>query len=132
MPTDIRVIKIKEFIKVDPSGAINFPRAMEILQHIVQSCEGSNMNILLDLRHTMRPHMLSDHQIWSLVEHGMKGFPETFRNKFALVDIKSVDYDREDFFVHCANAKEFPTKLFHTLEGAIDWLAESLEPPSSV
>ncbi len=125
MPIDIRLINIKEFLKADPGGEVNYTRGVELLKTIANVHGNSEKNILIDLRHTASLHVLSDHQIWSLVNSVMTDFPETFRNKLALVDKETSDVDREEFFVHDANTKGFPEQLFTCLDVAVEWFGDS-------
>lgn len=132
MPTDVRIINIHEFLKVEPTGTVDFAHAKDFLKKIVLARGGSDKNILLDLRHTKKPPILSDRQIWELVEQVMKFFPDTFMHKLAIVDWKTSDAQKEEFFAYCASAKGFPTKFFISFEAAIDWLGEPLKRDQSV
>ena len=130
MPFDLRIIRVQEFLKIDPTGIIDFLHAAKYLKEIAALHGDTHINILLDLRHTSKPFALNDQQTWTLVENVMREFPETFTNKLALLDKKTSSIDQEEFFVHCARAKGFPTRLFSSLDAAIEWLGEPQEPPS--
>ena len=129
MSINLRLIRGQEFLKASTSGALDFSRAAEMLKNIALTHGETDWPILIDLRHTTKPHLLSDKQIWTLVESVMQEFPDTFRNKLALVDRETREVDREEFFVHCANAKRFPVKLFFSLDAAIEWFGEPSETP---
>ncbi len=60
----------------------------------------------------------------------MKKFPQTFCHKLGLVDRDSRNRDGEEFFVHCAQAEEFPVKLFISTSRALSWFTEPLEAAS--
>jgi len=53
MPLEVKVYKVKDFIRLNESGELNFERAMQIIQELaVAASIYKDHNILVDLRET--------------------------------------------------------------------------------
>ncbi len=120
-----RINTIKAFITLTPMGSMNFTCVEQVLTQVADAHGGLDQNILLDLHDVTETSVFSDTRVWKIVELVMMKFPNTFSHKMALLDTDASHREREEFFIHCAQARGVPVKVFATLALALEWFGEA-------
>lgn len=119
MPTNIRVIHARDFIRATPEGHLDLEESRRLLEEIA-SAAGTlvNYEILLDTRNAQTSMSVTD--LWHLcAELGRLG--GTFRRKTAIL-CKLDRIDQAEFFALCAENRGFRIAAFTSFEDAIEWL----------
>lgn len=119
MPTNVKVIRAREFVRARPDGHAYLDRAEQLLAEIAQAGEGlDDFAILVDTREVSG--QLSATELWRLAETLLK-FRSTFAKRTAvLCPIEKFDHTR--FFTLCADNHGFNIRAFTGYEDAMEWL----------
>lgn len=119
MPTNVKVIQAREFIRAQPDGHAYLDRAEQLLAEIAQAGDGlDEFAILVDTRRVSGA--LSATELWRLAETLLK-FRGTFARRTAvLCPIEKFDHTR--FFTLCAENHGFNIRAFVAYEDAMEWL----------
>jgi len=126
MSSGIKIYKIKDFIRKNESGEIDFDKSIKIVRELSTAAAfHTNHNILVDLRKTTVPATGMD-EVMKVVMEFVQYMP-TFKNKIANVvpsDANRVSIAKQ--FEACMNIKNFQYKFFTEFEHAIEWLSDAI------
>ena len=128
MASDIKIYKVKDFIRLNESGEIDFERSLQIVRDLATAASFySGHNILIDLRETS---MAGESNIGTVLRLAveMARYGSVFKGKIANVvpaDEKRVAIARQ--FEASLQLQGFSYKVFTSFEDAIDWLSEVTE-----
>jgi len=124
MSSGIKIYKIKDFIRKNESGEIDFDKSMQMVRELAAAVmsHGSH-NILIDLRETTTSVDRMD-EVMRIVMAFVQLMP-SFKNKIANV----IPHDANrvagaEQFEACMQIKEFQYKFFTEFEHAIEWLSD--------
>jgi hypothetical protein len=122
MPTNVKVIRARDFIRAKPDGEANLEAAEQLLKDIVQAGAGlDEFEILVDTREVSG--MLSATDLWTLAERLVR-YRHSFARRTAVVcPIERFDHAR--FFSLCADNHGFNIQAFTSYEDAMEWLLGS-------
>ena len=128
MASDIKIYKVKDFVRLNESGEIDFDRSMQIIRDLaVAASFYAGHNILVDLRETTI-HGESDIGDVLRLALEMARYGAAFKGRIANVvpaDEKRLSIAKQ--FEASLNLQGFTYKVFTTFEDAIDWLSEVTE-----
>jgi hypothetical protein len=122
MSFEIHTVSIRDFLRTDVSGVIDFEASKAILTEIVLSCrERSISRVLMDAREAV-PLDIGASDIYSLVMHLISlGFGRGHR--IAVLDAPKDEIDRAKLFEQCAHEQGLNIASFREFEGALAWLS---------
>jgi len=119
MATKIKIVTIREFIKVTPEGIIDMSSSRQLLIDIAKAERSPvDYDLLVDFRDSnWKMSTIDIYQLASeLWEHG-----DTFRGKVALLVMPGVDFDTASFLETCSHNRGFLIDAFTDYETAIRW-----------
>jgi hypothetical protein len=119
LPTNVKVIRARDFLRAKPNGEANLETAEHLLRDIAQAGSGlDEFEILVDTREVSG--MLSATDLWTLAER-LARYRNTFARRTAVVcPIERFDHAR--FFSLCAENHGFNIQAFTSYEDAMEWL----------
>jgi hypothetical protein len=127
MPSNLRIVRLRDIISFEPKEKLNFPKSKEGLQEIV-SVPGAfiDLDVLIDTRGTET--LLSVFDIWEIARNlanavhavSQKGF----RAKIAII-CPVEGFDNAKFFELCAQNRGLNVHAFTVFEDMFEWLNES-------
>ncbi len=124
MASAIKIYKIKDFIRKNESGEIDFDKSIRMVHELsIAAAYHTNHNILVDLRETKTSIERMD-EVMKIVMEFVRMRPY-FKNKIANV----IPNDENRFasakqFETFMNLKNFQYKFFTEFEHAIEWLSD--------
>ena len=125
MSIEIKVYKVKDFIRLNESGEIDFARSMQIIHNLVMAASiYRGHNILVDLRETTIVGETDMTTILRLAVE-MARFGSTLKGRIANVlpdDEKRLAIARQ--FKASLDLQGFQYEIFTNFEDAINWLSE--------
>ncbi len=128
MASDIKIYKVKDFVRLNESGEIDLDRSIQIIHDLaVAASFHAGHNILVDLRETTVHVEGSMGDILRLAVE-MVRYGAAFKGKIANVvpaDEKRLSIAKQ--FEASLNLQGFTYKVFTSFEDAIDWLSEVTE-----
>lgn len=128
MSTDIKIYKVKDFIRLNESGEIDFDRSMQIIRDLAGAATFfANHNILVDMRETT---LVGESNIGDVLRLAleMARCGSAFKGKIANVvpgDEKRLTRSRQ--FKASLQLQGFDYEIFTNFENAIDWLSDITE-----
>jgi hypothetical protein len=121
MPTDIRVIHARDFLKATPEGQLDLEHSNRLLIEIASaSAHLVDHGMILDTRQTHSELSVTD--LWYLAAELGK-FRKALSRKTAVLCPRE-RFDYAGFFALCAQNEGFQVKAFLSYEDAIEWLGE--------
>lgn len=121
MPTNLKIIKANEFVRMTAEGIVDLEESKKALTDVASAAKPlTNFEILLDVRNARV--VLSTLDIWYLAAELAK-LGTTFRHKTAVL-APLEDFDEAEFFALCAQNQGFNVRGFSSFEEAVSWLAE--------
>jgi hypothetical protein len=122
MHVDIRLIRIRDFLRTDVHGVVDVESAKRDLKEMAKAClEHGNHHVLMDVRDT-DGRTLSAVDVWELAASLEEiGFGRI--NRVALVNAPKDEFDRAEFFETCAANRGYNFRVFKDFEKALCWLA---------
>ena len=128
MASDIKIYKVKDFVRLNESGEIDFDRSMQIIRDLaVAASFYEGHNILVDLRETTIHGQGNMGDILRLALE-MARYGDVFKGKIANVvpaEEKRLSIAKQ--FEASMNLQGFTYKVFTNFEDAIDWLSDVTE-----
>lgn len=122
MPTNVKVIPARDFIRARPDGHAYLDKAEQLLADIAKAGDGlDDYAILVDTREVSGA--LSATELWTLAEKLVK-FRRTFARRTAVL-CPLDKFDRTRFFGLCAENHGFNIRAFTSYEDAMEWLIEA-------
>jgi hypothetical protein len=121
MAHDIRLIRLKDFLRTDDTGTIDLQSSKRALKDLAAACAAhANHHVLIDVREATSK--MSAVEVWelarSLEECGLGR-----DNRIAIVNHPKDEFDRADFFEWCASNRGYYFRAFRDFENALFWLA---------
>lgn len=124
MPLDLKVFRIQEFLRTNPSEGFDLNKSKELLADIATAAsDAGDVDLLIDIRELHSLMMVVD--IYELAAE-LGRFRDAFKNKVAILDVLDEKFDQAEFFEICARNWGFQVRVFTDFEAAIEWL----HPPS--
>jgi len=125
MPTDVKIYKVRDFIRFNESGEIDFDRSMRMIHEFATTATlHAGCNILADLRETT---VIGETNIGMVMQLALEvaRYWSAYKGKIANV----VPHDEKRLLVAkqfeaAMQLQGFNLKVFTSFEGAIDWLSE--------
>jgi len=119
MPTNIKIIKAKEFLKVTTHGTLDVEESKRILLQLAAIHPSSpHFEVILDTRHVQS--LLSVQDLWYLAAELAKLRIIASRKTAVLCPREHLDY--AEFLALCAQNRGLRVQAFTSFEEAIDWL----------
>ena len=125
MSSDVRIYKIRDFIRKNEKGDIDFERSQQIIHELaVAASFHAGHNILVDMRETS---VVGDAHIGDILQLSleMARYGSVFKGKIANVipgDPKRLSIARQ--FKNSLNLLGLRYEVFTSFEDAIDWLSD--------
>ena len=121
MPTNVRIIHAKDFIRATPEGKLDLEESKSVLLEIA-SIGGTliDFEVILDTRKARSTLSVSD--LWHLAAELSK-VGKAFRRKTAVL-CPFERFNQAEFFEVCARNRGFRVKAFTSFEDAIEWLTQ--------
>jgi hypothetical protein len=125
MSSDIKVYKVKDFIRLNESGEIDFDRSIQMVRDLaVAASFYAGHNILVDLRETT---IVGESNMGLVLQVAleMARYESAFKGKIANVvpdDEKRLSLAKQ--FEASLHLQGFDYRVFTSFEAAIDWLSE--------
>jgi DNA-binding transcriptional LysR family regulator len=127
VPTNVKVIHARDFIRATPQGEAWFEKALELLQSIAEAGAGlTDFEVLVDTRRVTGGG-LSAADLFRLAE-ALVRYRKTFARKTAVL-CPLEKFDKLQFFALCAEDRGFNLRAFTSYEDAMEWLIA--DPPSN-
>ncbi len=128
MATHIKIYKMKDFVRFNESGEIDFDRSMQMIRDFgLTASFYAGHNVLADLRETTLVGVTGVGMIMQLAME-MAKYGSSFKGKMANVvpnDEKRLAIAKQ--FETSMQFQGFDFKVFTSFEDAIDWLSEVTE-----
>ncbi|MBP1730836.1 MAG: hypothetical protein H6Q55_1265 [Deltaproteobacteria bacterium] len=125
MSIEIKVYKVKDFIRLNESGEIDFARSMQLIHNLAMAASFySGHNILIDFRETTLAGEIDMSTILRLALE-MARYESTLKGRIANVlpnDEKRLSIAKQ--FKASLDLQGFQYEIFTNFEDAIDWLSE--------
>jgi hypothetical protein len=125
MPSHIEIYKVKDFVRLNESGEIDFERSMKMIRKLgVASSVYADHNVLLDLRETTIVGVNNIGAIMQLALE-MAKYWSAFKGRIANVvpnDEARLSIARQ--FRASLQLQGFSYEIFTNFEDAISWLSE--------
>jgi hypothetical protein len=125
MPTNLKIIKANEFVRMTAQGTFDLEESKKALADVAFAAKPlTNFEILLDVRKAQV--VLSTAATWWLAAE-LSNLGATFHHKTAVL-VPLGDFDEAEFFALCAQNRGFNVRGYVSFEEAAAWL---MEPPDS-
>ena len=119
MPTDIRIVRSADFVKVTAQGEFDFAATRRALLEVAFSAASlSKYVVLVDTREAHA--LLTDVQLWTLAKE-VQDHPAAFGRKTAIL-CRPERIDSAEFFALCAENRGAAVQAFTSFEKAMNWL----------
>ncbi|HYH41914.1 MAG TPA: hypothetical protein VD867_08015 [Burkholderiales bacterium] len=119
MPTNVKIIQARDFIRATPGGVLDL-RASEALLLDITKASGPlpDVDLLLDARNSMTT--LSTSVLWALSQK-VAAVGATSRRRTAVL-CPAERFDHAQFFSLCGERHGFEIRAFLDYEHAMEWL----------
>ena len=119
MPTNVKIIDAREFVRATPGGLLDYEASEKLLLEIAEaSRDVEDLDVLLDTRNAMA--VLSTMDLWALAQkaamHGAKTLCKT------AVLCPAERFDHAQFFGMCGQQHGLNIRAFIDYEHAMEWL----------
>src|SRR4030095_7486638 len=120
MKAEIKIVRVRDFLKTKASGELNLKEAKKLLAEIAELNETSDFHeILVDVRQTTAGLTLSD--TYEIVSELGK-YRNAFRKKVAILLGPNNDMDKARFLEMCAQNRGYLVNVFDDFEKAVRWM----------
>jgi len=121
VPTNVKVIQAKDFVRATHEGHADLEKAEQLLQSMADAGAGlKDFHVLVDTRRSTG--WLGATELWSLSQKLAK-YQNAFGRKTAILcPLERFDHNR--FFALCAENRGFNVRAFVSYEEAMEWLIE--------
>ena len=122
MPTNVKIIHARDFIRATPGGVLDLQASERLLLDIVDaSGQVPDVDVLLDTRKTMTVLSISD--LWGLAQKVSTAGAKSLRRTAVLCPAERFDHAR--FFSLCGERHGLDIRAFLDYEHAMEWLIAS-------
>jgi hypothetical protein len=125
MASEIKIYKIKDFVRLNESGEIDLDRSITMVRKLAAvTTFNLDHNILIDLRKT-KVALTDMEDVMKITLELIQCMPPGFTNKIA--NVIPPDENRASLakkFELCMNIKNINYKFFTDFEQAIEWLSD--------
>lgn len=119
MAEKIKIIRSVDYLSVSDDGTVDFEESITNLAELAKPKDPpSDSDILLDFRRTQ--WILSTAEIFRLAQSVYIN-EESFKEKFALLVLPGVNFDRSEFFELCSECEGPDIGTFSSYEDAVNW-----------
>jgi len=121
MPTNVKIIHAKEFIRATPEGRLDLDESKKLLLDLAEAASHlPGIHVILDIRKAQVETSVTD--LWYLANEycNHRG---AFSHKLAVLCAPE-RFDRTAFFALCAKNRGLYISVFTSYEDAIEWLIE--------
>lgn len=121
MPYDFRMIRGKDFIRLDAEGHFDMAATRRMLLDVIWACARSRMGrVLLDVRDASTT--LTAAQVVQLAEVCREVSPSTEEHKIAILNRPQDELDRAAIVAEVAAGHGWNIAVFRDFEESFDWL----------
>jgi len=121
VPTTVKVIRAKDFVRANPEGHADMAKAEQLLKNIAGAGAGlEGFHVLVDTRRSTGA--LSANELWSLAQQ-LAQYRHAFGRKTAIL-CPLARFDHSRFFALCAENRGFDMRAFVSYEEAMEWLID--------
>ena len=122
MPSDIRVIHAREFLRSTEDGRLDLEESKRLLVEIAfASPPSKHYDVIVDTRSAHSEMTVSDLLDLASELHGVR---KSFAGKTALV-VPRARLNHAEFFAACAEDRGFEVSAFTSMGDAMTWLIDS-------
>jgi len=126
MPTNVKIIHARDFIRATPGGVLDLQASEALLLDIVEaSGQIADVDVLLDTRRTMT--VLSTSDLWGLAQKVAIAGAKSVRRTAVLCPAERFDHAR--FFSMCGERHGLDIRAFLDYEHAMEWLVAGDHAP---
>jgi len=125
MNLNIRIVRSQDFLKVTPTGEIDFEASKKALLKLAsENSAPRRHDIMIDIRQTYGHLTLPEitEVVDVMIEHR-----DSFRSKLAILALPGLGFDHAKFMELYASNRGFQVAAFKDFEEAINWLMTSSE-----
>ena len=125
MNLNIRIVRSQDFLKVTPTGEIDFEASKEALLKLAsENSTPRQHDIMIDIRQTHGHLTLAEitELVDVMIEHR-----DSFRSKLAILALPGLGFDHAKFMELYANNRGFQVAAFKDFEETVNWLMTSSE-----
>ena len=122
MPTNVQVIRARDFIRAKPGGVFDLPATEKLLMQIADATKSlQGVEILIDTRQSMA--VLNTADLFTLAQKFCDSCGSRVRKTAVLCPAQRFDHAR--FFALCAERHGVEIRPFLDYEHAMEWLVAS-------
>jgi len=115
----IKIIRSVDYLSVSDDGTVDFEESITNLAELAKPKDPpADSDILLDFRRTQ--WILSTAEIFRLAQ-SVCMYEESFKERFALLVLPGVNFDRNEFFELCSECEGLDIGTFSNYEEAVNW-----------
>ncbi len=128
MSSNLKIIRVRDFIQVIPQGAFDFDEAKQAMREAsLVSGAFVNYDLLIDTRGSENILSVIDNwylaeELASLIHANTRGF----RAKISIL-CPTKEFDHAQFFELCSQNRGLNVRAFTSLEDLFDWLSQPAE-----
>lgn len=124
MPHDIRIIRIRDFVRLDAAGHYDFQATRQLLSDTIWACVRSQIaHVMLDVREATAVELTAA-QLTSLAHVCQEVKPAGGYHAIAIVTGPHERLDRAAFVATAAQREGWNIRAFDDFEAACMWLCE--------
>jgi len=121
MPTNIKIIHAREFIRATPEGRLDFEESKKMLLDLASAASTlSGVHVILDVRKAEVETSMAN--LWHLANEYCN-YRGVLSRKLAVL-CSPAQFDRAAFFALCAEQRGLDMNVFTSYEETIEWLIE--------
>lgn len=123
MPYDIRIVRSREFVRLDADGHFDLAATRTLFADLIWTCARSQIGrVLLDLREAKAD--LTVAQLVSLANVTHDVAPPPLGHRIALLTRAETQFERASLLATTVQEKGWDMTAFHSFEDALAWLSE--------
>ena len=124
MPTNVRIIHARDFVRATPEGELDLVKSSQLLREMASSASSLvGHEIILDTRHAQLSMSITD--LWYLARD-LGEVRKGFSGKTAVL-CPLEKFDHAGFFALCAQNRGLRVTAFTSFEEAFEWLVADRE-----
>lgn len=128
MPTNIRVIRARDFVKATATEHLDFKETRRLLMEVASVADSlTNCEIILDTRKAQSSMSVTD--LWNLAAELSK-LGDAIRRKIAVL-CPTERFDQAGYFALCAQNRGLRVRAFTSFEDAVEWLISTADVPQT-